>query len=261
MSHPNVRRIWGALLIIFCLLASVGVRAESHDAVQKVDDSGQMEAVVLTTKRALAGAAVATRDEIMRKNRWAPLEPAASGSDPGARLDGGSLSLWMSAYRHLDWPMLTVFGNFHWSSCQFSDRHGSYDVLGLDWADPSLMLIDLGTANEARLWYRGEFPFQRSTVFNAKDPLKKAGFFAFCDGGTLDGSAFAVFYAGDSESGSILQFNGKYDHTYLVQTRNETWSAGLTWDTTLKGNASYTVQIVDEERKWSKGAFLAVRWP
>ncbi|HYF79398.1 MAG TPA: hypothetical protein VD973_20020 [Symbiobacteriaceae bacterium] len=260
------RRVVGLVIGAACILCAVsaGARAPQDRA-----------RVVAETRLALTGAAVADKaalDRAMAGLGWVPLPVVAqgergetegtgpSGGAPGALVDGSYLSMWLTAYRHEEWPMLTVFGSYHWRSCHFATLHGSYDVLGLDWADTDLALIDLGTNDGYRIWYRGESPFQRSAVFNAKDPLKKSGLWPTCDGGTLDGSAFVVFDVGNADTERLLQFNARYDHTYMVKTTKETWSAGLSWEPALKGNVSYTVEVAAEERVWSKGAYLSVRW-
>ncbi|MDF2627239.1 MAG: hypothetical protein K0R39_1070, partial [Symbiobacteriaceae bacterium] len=185
--------------------------------------------VLAETKRELAtmaGVDRAALDKVMAGLGWVALPVVGQGElgpqggteaegtadaggarAPGALADATDLSTWLSAYRHEDWPMLTVFGSYHWRSCHFASLHGSYDLLGLDWADTDLTLIDLGTNDGQRVWYRGENPFQRSAVFNTKDPLKRSGLWPICDGGTLDGSAFVVFDVGNGEVGRILQFN------------------------------------------------------
>ncbi len=60
--------------------------------------------------------------------------------------------------------------------------------------------------------------------------------------------------------GKTLQFNLKYTHTYLTTNRNETWSANLSWDSFVKGVASYSVQMSTSEQQWSKGKFLSFVW-
>lgn len=273
------RRVVGLVAGAACVLCAVTATARAPQ---------ERARVVAETKRELARVAAgdrAAQDRVMAGLGWvkvpvvaegpagggtagtqapgaqAPDTQAPGAQAPGALVDAGYLSVWLSAYRHEDWPMLTVFGSYHWRSCHFSTLHGSYDVLGLDWADSDLTLIDLGASDGQRIWYRGENPFQRSAVFNAKDPLKRSGLWPTCDSGTLDGSAFVVFDVGNADAGRILQFNTRYDHTYMVKTTKETWSAGLTWDHALKGNVSYTVDVATEERDWSKGAFLSVWWP
>jgi|GEM_PF-6801267 len=266
MKKENRMRLAGALVGVTWLLASASVNAHAERTAPQ-DRGAMMREVVGRTRRDLATLTSSEQpalDRVMRNNGWEPLPAVDEGSttgDAGLLVDGSYLTVWMSTYRHSTWPMLTVYGNYHWSSCHFATLHGSYDILGIDWVDPGLTQLDVGSNNAQRLWYRGEHPFQHSLVFNAKDPLKAwAGLRPVCDAGSLDGSAFVVFDVGSPESQRILQFNSKYDHTYMVQTTNETWSAGLTWDTQLKGNLSYTVQIRNEERKWSKGAFVSVQW-
>lgn len=266
MKKANRPRLAGAVAGIICLLVSVSVNADAGRPDLQ-DRGAMMREVVGRTKRDLTRLTSydkSSLDRIMRDNGWEPLPAVDEGStngDVGLLVDGSYLAVSMSTYRHSTWPMLTVYGNYHWSSCHFATLHGSYDLLGIDWVDTELTQLDVGSNNSLRLWYRGEDPFQRSLVFNAKDPLKRwSGLIPVCDPGTLDGSAFVVFDVGAPSSQRILQFNSKYDHTYMVQTTNETWSAGLTWDTQLKGNVSYTVQIRNEERKWSKGAFVSVQW-
>lgn len=259
------RRVLGLVIGAVCLLCAVTAGARAPDRA----------GVVAETKRDLARVAAADRaalDQAMAKLGWVPVPVVAEGvqggddgagaaaGTPGALVDASYVSVWLSAYRHEDWPMLTVFGSYHWRSCHFATLHGSYDLLGLDWVDPGLTLLDLGTTDSNRNWYRGENPFQQSAVFNTKDPLKKSGLWPACDGGTLDGSAFVVFDVDSAVTDRILQFNTRYDHTYMVRTTKETWSAGLTWDPALQGNVSYTVETAAEERIWSKGAFLSVLW-
>jgi hypothetical protein len=205
-------------------------------------------------------------EKIMKKNGWVPVNlkhdktEVTGGSEVSTMATSvgpADLDVTMYGFRNQTSTELAVYGEYSWLNvkCLDTNKVASYDVMGLDWQDTSLTLLSVKT-NSASLSYRGTNPFQRSLVFNAYDPTVSG---PFCTHMGATGWMTLKIPAGST--GNIFQFNLKFDHTYAVTTTSGTWSAGIAWDSGLKGNVSYTVQLQNTEASWSKGAFYSCEWP
>jgi hypothetical protein len=128
--------------------------------------------------------------------------------------------------------------------------------MGLDWNTDNLTLLGV-QSSDGGITYRGEKPFQRSVIFNVHDPVPSGPYCLFMG----NPSTGWIVMDTPNVAGTTYQFNLKFDHTYMTSSWSGEWSAGVTWDDSIKGNASYKVTLKENETKWSKGAFYSCVWP
>lgn len=202
----------------------------------------------------------ATVTAAMRKYGWVPMKLRLDNSEESkvenvgiAAAQPNALTLRMYSFRNDRRPReFALYGEYTWSNQEQYNRRGSYDVMGIDWNKDTLTLIGIDVSNQNTLWYRGEDPYQRSVTFNMHDPQQNA---------YKVGTGWVVFEVPTGFNGTRLQFNQKFEHTYMTVNTSDTWSASLAWDGSLKGNTSYTLQMTESEKKWSKGKFYSCVWP
>lgn len=245
---------WGMILLgVLCFGMAVPADARARAYSLQEFEGELRQAVELGDHNALTA--------VMRRYGWVPMKLHLDKSEGGtmdavgiATAEPNDLTLRMYAFRNDRRPReFAVYGEYTWSDHEQFSRRGSYDVMGIDWNNNSLTSIGINVSNENILWYRGEDPYQRSVTFNMHDPQQSA---------YKSGTGWVVLEVPTGfQNGTKLQFNQKFEHTYMTVNTSHTWSASLEWDSQLKGNTSYTLQLTTSETKWSKGKFYSCSWP
>jgi hypothetical protein len=207
-------------------------------------------------------------EAVMRKYGWVPMNLQRKGNapdkstkqnpkDPGDisplfvnQLSISNLSVHMYGFRNDRQPsQFAVYGQYSWNDCldmAAQNKQGPMDVFAIDWNDTTLTLLDQATSNSSSS-YRGEYPFQRSIVFNAHDPIRQSYYSPYCLHTSSTG--WGVFNVPSGSTGKIFGFNMKFEHTYTTVSKTTEYGVSLEWDTALKGNASYTLKLQTEDRK------------